>query len=154
MPATRILPIEVEQGRFRHDLYYRLNVICIQSPSLRQRSDDIVPIARHVLCEIARKEGVGKISTLTPEAEEVLCKYTFPGNVRELENILERAVALSDEASITATDLNLDVNNNHLAEGAAHFDVNAISTGSCSERQNIIDALVKRAGTEKQRRSC
>ena len=78
---------EVGQGRFRHDLYYRLNVICIQSPSLRQRSDDIVPIARHVLCEIARREGVGKISTLTPEAEEVLCKYTFPGNVRELENI-------------------------------------------------------------------
>ena len=137
------LAIEVEQGRFRHDLYYRLNVICIQSPSLRQRSDDIVPIARHVLSEIARKEGVTKISTLTPEAEEVLCKYTFPGNVRELENILERAVALSDEASITVTDLNLDVNNNHLVEGTMHFYVNTTSTGSCLERQNIIDALVR-----------
>ena len=68
------------------------------------------------------KKGTGKIATLTPEAEEVLCKYTFPGNVRELENILERAVALSDEASITATDLNLDVNDNHLAEGAMHPD--------------------------------
>ena len=137
------LAIEVDEGKFRHDLYYRLNVICIQSPSLRQRRDDIVPIARYVLCEIARKEGIGKIVTLTPEAEETLCKYTFPGNVRELENILERAVALSDEASITSTDLNLNNNDNQLGDRAIHLDVNATSTGDCSERQNILDALAK-----------
>ena len=137
------LAAEVKQGYFRHDLYYRLNVICIQSPSLRQRSDDIIHIARHVLREIAKKESTEVVATLTPEAEAILCKHDFPGNVRELENILERAVALSDESSITATDLDLKVDNDHPTECSAYRDVNALSAGIPAERQSIIDALVK-----------
>ena len=134
---------EAEQGRFRHDLYYRLNVICIESPSLRQRSDDIVPIARHVLCKIAKNESNEKVSTLTPEAEKVLCNYNFPGNVRELENVLERAVALSDQLTITAADLNLDSNIYHPSEQVVLPDANPTSAEASIERQSIIDALVK-----------
>ena len=137
------LTVEVDQGRFRHDLYYRLNVICIQSPSLRHRKDDIVPIATHILCEIARKEGIGRIATLTPEAAAVLRKYPFPGNVRELENVLERAVALSDDSSITAIDLDLDIDRSNLTGSSEYLAVDAKTAGYSKERQDIIDALIK-----------
>ena len=135
------LATEVEQGRFRHDLYYRLNVICIQSPSLRQRSDDIALIARHILKTIANKEGTGTYSTLTPEAEEALNRYTFPGNVRELENILERAVALSDDKLITADDLNLDIRNAHVSTSTEHSKESVPPTKQFDERQEILNAL-------------
>jgi len=100
---------EVDCGRFRHDLYYRLNVICIKAPSLRERGDDIALIASHVLNSIAIKEGKESRAQLTPDAEALLSKYSFPGNVRELENILERAVALSDNLLLEPSDLKLQV---------------------------------------------
>ncbi|MFK7853152.1 MAG: sigma-54-dependent transcriptional regulator [Granulosicoccus sp.] len=101
---------EVEEGRFRHDLYYRLNVICIKAPSLRERCEDVVDIAHHILKSIAKDEGITKPTTLSPDAEKHLSLYAFPGNVRELENILERAVAMTDGKQIDAVDLNIDVN--------------------------------------------
>lgn len=103
------LALEVELGRFRHDLYYRLNVICIESPSLRQRPDDVVDIARHILQSIHGTDKLHGPSSLTPAAEEALFRYAFPGNVRELENILERAVALSDGGGIDASDLRIEM---------------------------------------------
>lgn len=98
---------EVEAGRFRHDLYYRLNVISIRSPSLRDRSEDIDDIARAILQRIQHSDTNGSTMTLAPSALGALSQYHFPGNVRELENILERAIAMADGHSIERDDLAL-----------------------------------------------
>jgi two-component system response regulator PilR (NtrC family) len=92
----------VEAGRFRQDLYYRLNVIDLAMPSLRDRVEDIPVLARHLLDKL----GGGDVA-LDRDAEQALRAYGFPGNVRELENTLERALALCDNRRITAADLNL-----------------------------------------------
>jgi two-component system response regulator PilR (NtrC family) len=96
----------VEDGKFRHDLFYRINVIELPVPPLRDRRDDIPLIARAVLQRLASELGEPALR-LSPEAEQRLAAYAFPGNVRELENILERAVALTEGASIQASDLML-----------------------------------------------
>jgi two-component system response regulator PilR (NtrC family) len=95
----------VRAGRFRQDLYYRLNVIELTIPPLRERPEDIAPLAEHLCARLAGESGAPP--RLTPEALAVLAAYDFPGNVRELENILERAVTLSDGRAITADDLQL-----------------------------------------------
>src|SRR5208282_4942978 len=84
---------EIAEGRFREDLYYRLSVIPIQLPSLRERREDIPMLARHFL-ERFRKSMEKQIEGIAPEALRRLESYDWPGNVRELENTLERAVAL------------------------------------------------------------
>jgi two-component system response regulator PilR (NtrC family) len=96
----------VASGAFRQDLYYRINVIQVEVSSLRERRGDIPLLAEHILDNIARKHGAER-KTLTQEAREQLLGYTFPGNVRELENILERAATLCDSTAITAADLQL-----------------------------------------------
>ncbi|MFC1578856.1 sigma-54-dependent transcriptional regulator [Pseudomonadota bacterium] len=98
------LAAEVEAGRFRNDLYYRINVIDLKVPSLRERLEDLPELANALLKRIAREEG-SESAELEPAAMQALCKYDFPGNVRELENMLERALALSDGNRITADDL-------------------------------------------------
>ncbi|MDP1935985.1 MAG: sigma-54 dependent transcriptional regulator [Hylemonella sp.] len=92
----------VEAGRFRQDLYYRLNVIDLLMPSLRERVEDIPEMARFLLNKLG-----GTDVKLDRDAEKALTAYAFPGNVRELENTLERALALCDNQHIHASDLNL-----------------------------------------------
>jgi two-component system response regulator PilR (NtrC family) len=92
----------VEAGRFRQDLYYRLNVIDLVMPSLRDRVEDIPMMARFLLDKLG-----GTDIKLDRDAEKALCAYAFPGNVRELENTLERALALCEDQHISAADLNL-----------------------------------------------
>lgn len=99
------LAAEVEAGRFRNDLYYRINVIDVHVPSLRERQEDLPALAKSILQRISSSEG-GPGIQLDKSAMEALAAYHFPGNVRELENVLERAFALSDGESITADDLN------------------------------------------------
>ena len=101
------LGAEVHQGQFRQDLYYRLNVIQIRVPPLRERVVDLGDIAAHVLERLAREASAATIARLTPEAREHLARYAFPGNVRELENLLHRAVALSAGDWIGVQDLGL-----------------------------------------------
>ena len=98
------LAAEVAAGRFRNDLYYRINVIDVHVPELRERLDDLPELATSILQRIASEEGNQK-AHLDKSAIDALCQYHFPGNVRELENILERAFALSDGENITAQDL-------------------------------------------------
>jgi two-component system response regulator PilR (NtrC family) len=98
---------EVTEGRFRQDLFYRLNVIELQMPSLRQRPGDIPLLAAHILERLAGNYGIAA-PTLGREALEALSRYHFPGNVRELENMLERAVTLSEHGVIQAGDLRLE----------------------------------------------
>ena len=96
----------VEDGKFRHDLYYRINVIELPVPPLRERREDIPLIVRAVLARLAVELGE-TLPTLSPEAVEALGRHPFQGNVRELENILERAVALCDGDIIHVADLRL-----------------------------------------------
>lgn len=101
---------EVDEERFRSDLFYRLNVIELAVPALRQRSDDIPLLSEHVLAKLVAEWG-GEIPTLSDAAITELKKYNFPGNVRELENILERAYTMCDDDIIEADDLHLLANN-------------------------------------------
>lgn len=95
---------EVEAGRFRKDLFYRINVIDVWVPSLRERLEDLPALTATLLKRISSSEGIENAS-IDDSALEALSKHSFPGNVRELENILERAFALSDGETITADDL-------------------------------------------------
>lgn len=96
----------VAEGRFRQDLFFRINVITLRVPPLRERRDDIPALATHILARLAEREG-GAPKQLAAEALQALQGYHFPGNVRELENMLERACALSDGSAITAADIEL-----------------------------------------------
>jgi len=96
----------VEQGQFRQDLFYRINVIELRVPPLRERRGDVPLLAEHILRQLAAKSG-GAVGRLTAEAKQALDDYDFPGNVRELENILERAMAMCEGDTITPADLML-----------------------------------------------
>jgi two-component system response regulator PilR (NtrC family) len=96
----------VEQGQFRQDLFYRINVIELRVPPLRERRGDVPQLSAFILKALAGKSGQD-VGRLSPGALEALEAYDFPGNVRELENILERAMAMSDGTSIEASDLML-----------------------------------------------
>jgi two-component system response regulator PilR (NtrC family) len=95
------------QGSFRQDLYYRLNVIEIRTPALREHPEDIPLLATAILARLAQSNALPAPPVLEPEALRRLRDYSFPGNVRELENVLERAVTLSDGKHIAAAELQL-----------------------------------------------
>jgi len=96
----------VEQGQFRQDLFYRINVIELRVPPLRERRSDVPQLAAFILKALAGKSG-DNVGELSAEARQALEAYDFPGNVRELENILERAMAMCDGDRIDAADLML-----------------------------------------------
>ena len=109
----------VEEGKFRHDLYYRINVIELRVPPLRERREDLPMLADALLQRLASAQRRPR-PTLANDALEALARYPFPGNVRELENILERAFALADGDTIRATDLHLpEVRPSQAAQAAA-----------------------------------
>jgi DNA-binding NtrC family response regulator len=96
----------VEKGQFREDLYYRLNVIQLHLPPLRERSGGIVMLAHHLLQQINQEFGK-KVTRFSPLAIEAMDEYAWPGNVRELENVIRRAVVLADGQTIEAWHLPL-----------------------------------------------
>jgi transcriptional regulator with GAF, ATPase, and Fis domain len=97
----------VQEGRFRDDLYYRLRVVPIEIPPLRERRADIEPLARHLLLRVGGRHG--RSLRLSPDALRMLLRYTWPGNVRELENALEYAVAVCKGQTIHADDLPVEL---------------------------------------------
>ncbi|HEY1123007.1 MAG TPA: sigma-54 dependent transcriptional regulator [Haloferula sp.] len=103
--ATNVdLHAKVADGSFREDLYYRLNIIELHIPPLRERKDDLPGLTAAILERIAGRRGV-PTWTLTPEASEALAAYDWPGNIRQLENVLERATAFTDRAQLVEKDL-------------------------------------------------
>ncbi|MGH7831041.1 MAG: PEP-CTERM-box response regulator transcription factor [Candidatus Binatia bacterium] len=106
--TNRNLKRDVENHVFREDLYYRLKVVPITIPPLRERRDDIVPLAQHFLRKYCRQQGKPSIQ-LSQEAERRLLSYFWPGNVRELENLLHRAVVLASGPTLTTQDLGFAV---------------------------------------------
>ena len=108
LASNRDLSEEVKAGRFREDLFYRINVVTINMPSLKERTGDVQLLAKHFLnvyCNQHKKHKLG----INSEALEVLERYDWPGNVRQLENVIERAVLLSKEHYITIDDLPISV---------------------------------------------
>ena len=105
--TNRDLRDALEEGTFREDLYYRLNVVAIDIPPLRERKEDIPPLAEFFLEKFARESGK-PVRGITPQAMQLLMDFHWPGNVRELQNIMERAVTLSSGEMLDATDIRLD----------------------------------------------
>ncbi len=136
---------QVKKGLFREDLYYRLNVIPIVLPSLKERSGDIPLLARHFLEKIC-KEMHRSLLSIEKDALQAIEAYEWPGNVREMENVIERTVALTDGPRITCHDLPPDIGN--VSQTAPHLALQVTSEGidmSCViadiERQMINQAM-------------
>src|SRR5471030_2322174 len=104
--TNRDLSAMVAEGKFREDLYYRLNVVSIEMPPLRERKDDIVPLASAFIRRFSA-ELKKKIDGLDADAQKLLMRYNWPGNIRELENAIERAMLLAEGRTITGNDLRL-----------------------------------------------
>ena len=98
----------IAEGRFREDLFYRLNVIGIMMPPLRERTEDILELALHFLMQASQKCGK-PITHIDPEALAALERHPWPGNVRELENVIERAVVMADSDRISLVDLPVEI---------------------------------------------
>jgi DNA-binding NtrC family response regulator len=105
--TNKVLEEEIRRGAFREDLYYRLNVVAIQLPPLRERGDDVVVLARYFLQQYAR-EFATRVRGFTPGALVALRHHPWPGNVRELENRVKKAVVLAEKALVSPEDLGLD----------------------------------------------
>ena len=138
---------EIQAGRFRQDLYYRLNVIELKAPPLRERLEDLPNLANHILARLASRGQIGRL-TLSEAALSRLGQYPFPGNVRELENILERAATLCEGAHIRPEDLTLPQPAPSAAITPAPTPAPASGSPlddalSDAERQAIVQALEK-----------
>ena len=132
-----------EKGEFRQDLYYRINVIELEVPSLRQHPEDIPILAKHLLQKIA-DDWQTETPELGDDALKALNKYSFPGNVRELENILERAMTLHEDQLITQADLQLpEVNNNDNINNPEESELSLDPTLNEKEKEVIQKALEK-----------
>ena len=134
----------VAEGAFRQDLYYRVNVIELKVPPLRERGADLEVLADHFLTRLSLEMGV-EPPVLTTEARAALVAYPFPGNVRELENVIERAMTLCDEGRITAADLDLKAETGKVPPvGVGPTETGELQTYLDEvERQRILAALEK-----------
>ncbi|MCW8829928.1 MAG: sigma-54 dependent transcriptional regulator [Gammaproteobacteria bacterium] len=132
------LATQIKNGHFREDLYYRINVIDLSVPSLRKRIEDLPLLTEQILQSLANKSNLKSIPTLNKTALLELKSHSFPGNIRELENILERALAMAENNIITADDLNLK----HLQTPVAEETTTTIDLAS-QEKNAIIQALEK-----------
>ena len=102
--TNRDLLSEVKSGNFREDLYYRLNVFPMAIPPLRERTEDIPELVRHFMARIAAEEGRSHIKSISSDAIDILCRYDWPGNIRQLENAIFRAVVLCETEELTLDD--------------------------------------------------
>jgi transcriptional regulator with PAS, ATPase and Fis domain len=118
--TNRDLRAALEQGTFREDLYYRLNVVPIDIAPLRERKEDIPDLANLFISRFTGESGK-PVEGITPEAMQILVNYHWPGNVRELQNIVERACALAKGSVLTPADIHLDTRSAKVANGAGGF---------------------------------
>jgi two-component system response regulator AtoC len=147
--SARNLAQEVEQGRFREDLYYRLNVLAIHIPPLRDRPDDIALLANHFLKKVNRKLDT-EVRSIAPAALALLLKHPWPGNARELENIMERAVIMADGGVILPENLPLQLrgDSNEALTLDAYQGFSLKAAADLMERKLIARALDATAGNK------
>jgi DNA-binding NtrC family response regulator len=144
----RDLEAAVAEGKFRHDLFFRLKVVTIETPPLRERAEDILHLARHFVARFNREMARG-IRGISPEAERMLTNYHWPGNVRELRNIIERAIVVGAADTVTPADLPPELsrsgNNGH---GRELFNLEEVR--SAAERDAIQRAFARTKGKSKE----
>ncbi|HPL65729.1 MAG TPA: sigma-54 dependent transcriptional regulator [Smithellaceae bacterium] len=145
--SNRDLKKEMEQGRFREDLFYRLNVVALNVPPLKDRKEDIPLLAQHFLKEFAAK-NLKNVTDFTPAAVQKLMRYLWPGNVRELMNTVERAVVLSRKPFLDKDDLTLLTDDDGNVEGQDRSETEIQSAGAKGnlpleevEKRSILEAL-------------
>lgn len=151
--TNRNLREEVNEGRFREDLFYRLSVFPMELPPLRERAKDIIPLATFLL----EKHTAGAPVDLNDDARESLSNYAWPGNVRELENCVQRALILSEGTEITAADIEFEFTGDVSAErdemsvSDSSPDSDGLLGGNlkATENQTILDALISVQGNRK-----
>ncbi|MDE3207440.1 MAG: sigma-54-dependent Fis family transcriptional regulator, partial [Pseudomonadota bacterium] len=137
--SNRDLYKEVQQGRFREDLFYRLNVIPLELPPLRSRSSDIIPLAEFFLRHL---KGGGAPYKLSPEAKQQLTQYNWPGNIRELENVMQRAMIMAPASVIESEHLFLPRLDGSRAQETLNMRL--------LERDHILETLQKAEGSRKR----
>lgn len=142
--TNRNLYDRVATGDFRQDLYYRLKVVELRVPSLRERRDDVLPLARLLLADAALRMN-RKISGISPPAADQLLRYEWPGNVRELENAMERAVALARGSRVELEDLSEEIRQSLPKPVAIHGLVRPLEE---VEKEHILAALKLNAGNQ------
>src|SRR6187402_2923874 len=142
--TNRNLTQMVQEGRFREDLFYRLNVVSVETPPLRDRKDDIPELAEFFVKRFAT-ELKKKVENVHPEAQKLLMRHNWPGNIRELENVIERAVLLADGPFVTTADLQIgEQASSASASGDRATVVRIPPTGiplEEIERQAVVEAL-------------
>jgi Nif-specific regulatory protein len=142
--TNRDLPTMVAAGQFREDLYYRLNVVTVEMPPLRERKEDILPLAMWFIRRFG-SELKKKLDGADTDAQKMLMRYNWPGNIRELENAIERAALLSEGSVITSDDLRLgDVGSSSMTRENSASVVKIPPTGIALEeieRQSLVEAL-------------
>jgi DNA-binding NtrC family response regulator len=159
----RDLVQEIRDKRFRSDLYYRLNGLCLQIPPLRERRSEIRPLCDGFLARLARESGLARVPCLTDDAAALLETYSWPGNIRELRNVMERALLLSDGDDIEPDHLPLEtlsapvevgtVAMNLVAQAQVQMDEAPVTDDRWNakekaERARIIDALRAEGGNQ------
>jgi len=152
--TNRDIEAEVAAGRFRQDLYYRLNVIRLELPPLRERAGDVAELAGHFLRKFAAEAGKD-VKAFSPDTLRALDGYAFPGNVRELENLVERAVALASSPIIGLGDLPATVSG---LAAASSVDMGTLPDEGCKldevlgelERRLMLQALERTGGVKKR----
>lgn len=137
--TNRDIDVLIREGSFRQDLFYRLNVIPIRIPSLRARTEDIIPLANHFIKKVAKREGMGE-KRIGEKAKNALLAYNWPGNVRELENLIERAMILSEGPEILPEIIRAGM------EGAQPAQTGVGTTIPEMERHLIISTLTQVGG--------
>jgi two-component system response regulator AtoC len=143
--TNRDIEALVREGKFREDLYYRLNVFRLTIPPLRDRAEDIPLLAEHLLKKLSFRMG-RPLPKLSQDAMEKLCSYSFPGNVRELENVLERALIYRESGDIEAADIDMCRPGLTAASGAEVENPTAASSLEHIEREAIRRALIRSGG--------
>jgi two-component system response regulator AtoC len=143
--TARDLESDVAEGKFRADLYYRINVVRIHLPALRERSEDIPELVRHFVDRFNRRLGV-HVTGVTAGAMRALVEYPWPGNVRELENVVERAMVLTDGPQLDMQQLPTLAAPSVRPEGASPLDLSVKRRTEELERALIKEALERTRG--------
>jgi two-component system response regulator AtoC len=145
--TSRDLEAEVKENRFRADLYYRVNVVRLHLPPLRERGEDIAELAKHFAASHATRLGIAK-PVLSPAAMRALMDYAWPGNVRELENVIERALVLAEDGAIGAEELPAAVRGVVAPDAGAGSVPNGTGEGDLSvkrQTESLERALIRQA---------
>ena len=147
--TNRDLRAALEDGTFREDLYYRLNVVPIEIPPLRERKEDLPYLARHFVEKLSAETG-GQVRGITPQAIDKLMEYSWPGNVRELENVIERSMVMALGDKLDASGIRLDMNLRARQHAAGEVGLPEGMSLDQYEQELIRNALKQAEGNKSQ----